>query len=70
MSEITDHEVALAKVGLIALIDEATGFQQEREKDALFRMAERVGVSVGAVLVLIDRAMEIAGRAAAGENTE
>lgn len=32
---------ALAKVGIVALVDEATGFQQERERDALHRLLEQ-----------------------------
>ena len=37
-------EVALAKVGLRALIDEATGFQQQRAGDDLRRYARSVGL--------------------------
>ena len=33
MKEITKEEMSLAKLGIIALIDEATGYQEERFKD-------------------------------------
>lgn len=33
MKQISDDEMALARVGIIALIDEATGYQKERFKD-------------------------------------
>ena len=32
---ITKEEMAMAKLGIIALIDEATGYQEVRDKDAL-----------------------------------
>ena len=32
---------ALAKVGIVALVDEATGFQADRERDALHRLLEQ-----------------------------
>jgi hypothetical protein len=70
MSLLSEHDLALSKVGLIALIDEATGFQQQRERHALMAYAARVGVSVEAVQALIDRALEIANHAAAAEGRE
>lgn len=38
------HQVALAKVGLRALIDEATGFQEMRANDDLRNYARSVGL--------------------------
>ena len=41
---MSDREVALAKVGLRALIDEATGFQEQRADDDLRKYARSVGL--------------------------
>jgi hypothetical protein len=34
------NRLALAKVGIAALVDEATGYQNAREKDALNKLAK------------------------------
>lgn len=44
--EERDQQVAQAKVGMRALIDEATGFQDVRDPDDLQRYAESLGVVV------------------------
>ncbi len=43
MKKLTDDRkrLALAKVGIEALIDEATGYQQDRPKNALRRRLRR-----------------------------
>jgi len=43
---MNEQEVKLAKIGFMALIDEATGYQQERFKDpkALRKEYRRLGI--------------------------
>ena len=42
MSKLTKEEMSLAKLGIIALIDEATGYQSERAKDGLKKELEKI----------------------------
>jgi hypothetical protein len=48
---VSDERLAMAKVGLRALIDEATGFQAQRDPDDLRRYAESLGVSDLALMI-------------------
>jgi len=59
-------DVALAKVGIRALIDEATGYQGHRATDDLTRYADELGLNPAYLKLIIERTAEILGQAQLG----
>ena len=60
MSE-RDEQVKLAQIGLRALVDEATGYQEARPANDLRIYADQLGVSADTLELILERAEFIRG---------